>query len=307
MIETQSFSISYTADGSQTEWAFPYPYLSSNDIKLYVVINGIKTLVDPTYYSFDTTTNLITYPLSGDPVASGTVLYLERQTPLTQLEDSSLGNFKSNDIERMADKLTMISQEVTKAAGELYIDDALSETSENAVQNKVITAQIATINSSKQDTISDLSTIRSGAAAGATALQSGNNISSLVNDAGYLTSHQDISDRAKTNFDNITMVGTSSSAGWAMPSTTYVSITPGASGATYTAPANGFFHAVCGAAIQVANLRSLLSANSPGTSVGGGACWVPARKNDNVFINYSTTDYLTINFVYAEGSKSEAN
>ena len=111
MIETQNFSISYTADGAQTEWAFPYPYLSGNDIKLYVVTNGIKTLVDSTYYSFDTTTNKITYPLSGDPVASGTVLYLERQTPLTQLEDSSLGNFKSNDIERIADKLTMISQE----------------------------------------------------------------------------------------------------------------------------------------------------------------------------------------------------
>lgn len=111
MIETQSFSISYTADGAQTEWTFPYPYLSGDNIKLYTIVDGIKTAVDPTYYSFDESTNKVTYPLSGDPVASGTVLYLERQTPLTQLEDSSLGNFKSNDIERMADKLTMIAQE----------------------------------------------------------------------------------------------------------------------------------------------------------------------------------------------------
>lgn len=111
MIETQNFSISYTADGSQTQWAFPYPYLSGDDILLYIVIDGIKTLVDKTYYTFDTTTNKITYPLYGDPLASGTILSLERSTPITQLEDSSLGNFKSNDIERMADKLTMISQE----------------------------------------------------------------------------------------------------------------------------------------------------------------------------------------------------
>ena len=37
----------------------------------------------------------------------------------------------------------------------------------------------------KQDAITDLATIRSGAAAGATALQSGDNISELNNDAGY--------------------------------------------------------------------------------------------------------------------------
>ena len=39
----------------------------------------------------------------------------------------------------------------------------------------------------KQDAISDLATIRSGAAKGATALQSGNNVSELTNDAGYIT------------------------------------------------------------------------------------------------------------------------
>ena len=151
MIETQNFSITYTADGEQTEWAFPYPYLSSNDVKLYTIVNGVKTLVDTTYYSFDTSTNKITYPLSGSPVTIGTLIYLERQTPITQEENSSLGNFKSDDVERIADKLTMISQEVTKASGDLYIDDSLSANSENAVQNRVITAQINSINANKQD------------------------------------------------------------------------------------------------------------------------------------------------------------
>ena len=42
--------------------------------------------------------------------------------------------------------------------------------------------------------IADLETIRTGAAAGTTALQSiPTNISELTNDAGYLTEHQDIS------------------------------------------------------------------------------------------------------------------
>lgn len=47
------------------------------------------------------------------------------------------------------------------------VDDALSTTSENPVQNKVVTAAL----NGKQATIDDLSTIRSGAAAGATAVQ----------------------------------------------------------------------------------------------------------------------------------------
>ena len=47
------------------------------------------------------------------------------------------------------------------------VDDALSTTSENPVQNKVVTNAL----NGKQATISDLSAIRSGAAAGATAVQ----------------------------------------------------------------------------------------------------------------------------------------
>ena len=47
------------------------------------------------------------------------------------------------------------------------VDDALSTTSENPVQNKVVTVAL----NGKQATIDDLSTIRSGAAAGATAYQ----------------------------------------------------------------------------------------------------------------------------------------
>lgn len=53
-------------------------------------------------------------------------------------------------------------------AGSLVtIDSVLSSTSENPVQNKVINTALG----GKQDTISDLETIRSGAAAGATAVQ----------------------------------------------------------------------------------------------------------------------------------------
>ncbi len=54
-----------------------------------------------------------------------------------------------------------------QGGGSITVDSSLSTTSTNPVQNKVITTALG----GKQDTISDLATIRSGAAAGATAVQ----------------------------------------------------------------------------------------------------------------------------------------
>lgn len=63
---------------------------------------------------------------------------------------------------------TYTKSEVDALVGSgVTVDDALSTTSENPVQNKVVTNAL----NSKQATIDDLSTIRSGAAAGATAYQ----------------------------------------------------------------------------------------------------------------------------------------
>ena len=97
------------------------------------------------------------------------------------------------------------------------VDAALSDTSENPVQNKVVKGAI----DAKQDVISDLATIRSGAALGATAYQKPStgipasdiadgviptvptNVSAFDNDAGYLTEHQSLDDYyTKTQSDN---------------------------------------------------------------------------------------------------------
>ena len=106
------------------------------------------------------------------------------------------------------------------------VDAALSDTSENPVQNKVVNDAIG----KKQDTISDLETIRSGAALGATAYQKPSNgipasdiakgviptvptnVSAFTNDAGYLTQHQsldkyytklEVNDLTSNFFDNV--------------------------------------------------------------------------------------------------------
>ena len=66
---------------------------------------------------------------------------------------------------------------------QISIDTALSTTSTNAVENRAIANAINT----KQDIISDLSTIRTWAGKWATALQPNDNISQLTNNVGYQT------------------------------------------------------------------------------------------------------------------------
>lgn len=72
---------------------------------------------------------------------------------------------------------------IPDTAIQIWIDTALSTTSTNAVENRAIATAINT----KQNTIADLNTIRSGAAAWATALQKLDNISELTNNMGYQT------------------------------------------------------------------------------------------------------------------------
>lgn len=72
---------------------------------------------------------------------------------------------------------------IPDTAIQIWIDSALSTTSTNAVENRAIANAINT----KQNTISDLSDIRSWAAAWATALQKLDNITELTNNAGYQT------------------------------------------------------------------------------------------------------------------------
>ena len=65
----------------------------------------------------------------------------------------------------------------------ITVDDAMSATSVNPVENRVITAALAT----KQSVITDLSTIRSWAEAWATAVQPWDNINTLNNNVWYQT------------------------------------------------------------------------------------------------------------------------
>lgn len=118
-----------------------------------------------------------------------------------------------------------------------------------------------------------------------------------------------LTSKADTDFANVTATGTSSSAGWAMPSSVYEDLTLGASGATYIAPANGYFDLRKGGATgQFAFITGPLEVGSTLGSNNVLSLMYPVLKDDVVQINYNLngTTYA-FRFVYAEGSKSEAN
>lgn len=81
-----------------------------------------------------------------------------------------LGEYQEKN-DRFTNALSNYTGGLAYQGSDINIDDELSTTSENPVQNKVITSNINSLQTSKQDVISDLSTIRAGASKGATATQ----------------------------------------------------------------------------------------------------------------------------------------
>jgi len=106
-------------------------------------------------------------------------------------------------------------------------------------------------------------------------------------------------------------------AGYAMPSNTYKTLTIGASGTTYTAPANGYYYAY---GKWNANAASMWMVNTSITTLtptwyaqtgqngsAYGAVVIPVKKNDVIRFEYYSTTVQALAFIFAQGSESEAS
>ena len=114
----------------------------------------------------------------------------------------------------------------------------------------------------------------------------------------------------KTVFHALDYNDKSTISGWSMPSSRYIDLTLGASGSTYTAPANGhfFIHKVAGIAtayINFINKTNNTAINSNTTDKGYSSRMIlPVRKGDVVKCEYNSTgETIYFRFIYAEGSK----
>lgn len=120
--------------------------------------------------------------------------------------------------------------------------------------------------------------------------------------------------KADVDLTNVNNSGTSRGASWSMPSGTITYLTLGASGSTYTAPANGWL--VLAKVAEYANQYiQLNSLSSGGLLVGSDAaganialyCYIPLIKGQQVTVNYNASGALYgYYFIYSKGSESEA-
>ena len=133
MIQDTLSKVVYTADGEQRQWDVPFQFNDSKDLHIYltddgvrveevfqnfeVVENGEKKEVDNPDIDFNKEGNYVIYPTPESglaPLEAGKQILILRETPNTQEEDSSEIYFKSKDIERGLDKLTMQVQELAR-------------------------------------------------------------------------------------------------------------------------------------------------------------------------------------------------
>ena len=109
-----------------------------------------------------------------------------------------------------------------------------------------------------------------------------------------------------SNASNFSQAGRSYLSGLGMPSNRYIDLTLGASGSTYTAPANGWFYLQMIYAAEkyvdiwnsTSNTGCIMSSASSGSAL---RAFAPCRKGDIIVVNYSATTKEVFKFVYAEG------
>ena len=98
-------------------------------------------------------------------------------------------------------------------------------------------------------------------------------------------------------------------SGMSMPSNKYIDLTLGASGTTYTAPANGWFwfSKIAGTnlfGVGIENKRNGMIIGSDAGAPGSGNAVMPVLAGDNVVVRYSATgETLGFRFIYAQGDQ----
>lgn len=111
----------------------------------------------------------------------------------------------------------------------------------------------------------------------------------------------------KLPFRAVDYSDSSTVSSWGMPSSKYIDLTLGASGSTYTAPANGWFSLIgtASANFQFVNLTTAnMGIASFGASSSKPSCFLPVKKGEVVTAWYTVNSITNFKFIYAEGEVS---
>ena len=117
MLDNTLSKVVYTANGTQKQWDIPFEFYKIEDVHIYITSDGEHIEeIDQNYY-YDEDGKFFIYPTEEsklDPIPAGTKVLILRETKNTQEEDSSDIYFKSKDVERGLDKLTMQVQDLKR-------------------------------------------------------------------------------------------------------------------------------------------------------------------------------------------------
>lgn len=113
MIHETNVFVIYEGDGENKTFGWPYPYTDENSLTPYLLKDGVKTEITNNF-TFDKVSQVLTYPVDGDPIQAGEKLLVARKTEISQLMD--LPEYFPFKIEEKAhDKSIMIAQEHDEA------------------------------------------------------------------------------------------------------------------------------------------------------------------------------------------------
>ena len=116
VLESQESKVRYQGNDLATEWPVPFPLLREEHLHLIVTdANGLDTLIDSNYEikGIKEENVSVTYPVEGEPLASGHRLTIYREVPLVQqLDLENGGNFNAEVIERQFDNTVMQIQQI---------------------------------------------------------------------------------------------------------------------------------------------------------------------------------------------------
>lgn len=134
----------------------------------------------------------------------------------------------------------------------------------------------------------------------------------LTQDGKKIITQPDIDVKANTDLSNINNTAKIAIAHNAMPSSAYDTLTVGASGTTYTAPADGYAYASGNVEVnslwsfvELSALTGISSRCLASTGSLGMRVFIPLRKGQQFYFNYLNANSLTLTFRYAVGSESE--
>lgn len=135
--EVNKPSVVYQCDGVNKKWIWPYDFYMIEDIALIMVDADGTESVQTGNIDYDKENKTLTYPADGDPLDNTHKIILERRTPINQGTDLP-DEYPYQNIERMADKLTLIMQEMQEKMNRALLIRVGSDEDAATVARKIV-------------------------------------------------------------------------------------------------------------------------------------------------------------------------